>query len=411
MAWLITPRTSLLKVGQAPPSDPDRGAGSSPQTTEASDSIKDVQSPRWRGPAQLVWIERVLLLCLIAGFAVKGFIPAWRHLNSDFPNYYIVAHLYHAGYPLDRVYEWTWLQRQGDHLGIENGRVGFIPLTFPSAIAVWPWCTLPPLEAKHWWLGANLVFLVLIAGLLTRITKLGWERVLLLMFLAFMPLRSNFLLGQMHLLVLLLLTFAAWLYFRKLSFLSGLTIAMAAALKIYPALFLAYFVCKKQWRATIGLLVGLAGAAAASIYAFGTDACVLYVRQILPAALRGEDLDPYHTDWNSWTALLRRLFIAEPELNPTPVAHLPWLYALLHPLIHGVIFVAFLWAINMKKRDGDDEKIEWAAYVFLLLFLSSHLGTYHLVALMLTGVLIADYLVARKQWKTMVVAVSLYRSN
>lgn len=370
--------------------------------------------------ASQIWIERVLLLCLIAGFAVKGFVPAWQHLNSDFPNYYLVARLYHEGYSLDRIYDWTWLQRQKDHVGIEQGRVGFAPSTFPSALPVWPWCTLPPLQAKHWWLAANLLFLVLIGGLLTRMTKLGWVRVALLMFLMFIPLRSNFLMGQMHLLVLLLLTVGAWFYFRKQSFLSGLSLAIAAALKLYPALFLIYFLCKKQWRATAGLLVGLAGAAVASLCAFGTGACLLYVREILPAGLRGEYLDPYNTGWNTWTALLRRLFIAEPELNPSPVAHLPWLFALLHPLVHGFILVVFVWAISLKRRGGDEAdarlesatldraKLEWAAYVFLLMFLSSLVGTYHLVALILSGVLLTDYLVARKQWIMVGAAVILY---
>ena len=382
--------------------------------TEVQDSTGGTPESRSGRSRPLVWIELVLLVCLVVGFAVKGLVPAWQHLGSDFPNYYLVARLYHEGYPLDRIYEWTWLQRQKDHAGIEQGRVGFAPSTFPSALPVWLWCTLPPLQAKHWWLGANLAFLLLIGGLLTRMTKLGWVRVALLMFLMFIPLRSNFLLGQMHLLVLLLLTLAAWLYFGKRPFLSGLSLAIAAALKLYPALFLIYFLGKKQWRAAAGLLVGLVGAGVASIHAFGTDACVLYVREILPAGLRGEYLDPYNTGWNSWTALLRRLFIAEPELNPTPVAHIPWLYALLHPLVHGIILVAFVWAICLKRRDDDGDakleriKLEWAAYVFMLLFLSSLVGTYHLVALILSGALLTNYLVARKQWTMAGAAVIFY---
>src|SRR5579864_3946539 len=162
------------------------------------------------------------------------------------------------------------------------------------------------------------------------------------MFLAFIPLRNSFLFGQMHVLVLLLLTFASWLYFRKSFYFAGIILAIAAALKVYPALFLIFFICRKQWRAAAGLVVGLSGAAVISLYMFGRDACLLYVREVLPASLRGEMIDPYSTAWNSLTALLRRLFIAEPELNPTPVAHLPWLYALLQPLAQALIFIVFM---------------------------------------------------------------------
>jgi hypothetical protein len=356
----------------------------------------------------LAWAEHLLLLILVATFAVKGFTPAWRHLNSDFPNYYLIARLYRAGYPLERVYDWTWLQRQKDHQGIDQGLVSFIPSTLPSALAVAPWSSLPPLEAKHRWILLNLAFLPLIAFLFVRMTKLGWERVALLMFLAFIPLRNNFLFGQMHLVVLFLLTLAAWLFFRDSRLLSGISLAMAAALKIFPALFLIYFAWKRQWRAAIGLAVGLIGVALISIYLFGMDACLLYVRQVLPAGLRGETLDPYNPAWNSWTALLRRLFIAEPELNPSPVAHLPWLYALLQPLLHTFVFVVFMWAIGSEERNDERAKLEWASFVFLLLFLSSQPGSYHFVALILTAVLTVDYFLARKRTVEAGVAVAIY---
>jgi hypothetical protein len=343
------------------------------------------------------WSESAFLVILILVFVAKGFIPAWRHLNSDFPNYYLIARLYRKGYPLERVYEWIWLQRQKDHQGIDRPLVSFIPSTLPSALMVLPWSSLPPLQSKRWWLLANLAFLLLTAVLLAAVTKLPPKRIALLMLLAVVPLRDSFLYGQMHILVLLLLTFAAYLYFKDSFFLSGIVLAIAATLKIYPALFLIFFVFKKQWRAAVGLIVGLSSAAMISLYLFGRNACLLYGQEILPRGLRGETLDPYNVGWNSLTALLRRLFIAEPELNPTPVVHAPSLYAFLHPLVHGFIFVTFMLAIGSKTKESGRIKMEWATYLFLLLLLSSQPGPYHFVALILAAVLVIDYLVAHQQ--------------
>ena len=343
------------------------------------------------------WSERALLVVLILIFVVTGFIPAWRHLNSDFPNYYLIARLYREGYPLERVYEWTWLQRQKDHKGIDQPLVSFIPSTLPSALVVLPLSSLTPLRAKRWWVVINLAFLVLIARLLRSITALSLSRTVLLMFLAIVPLRDSFLYGQMHILVLLFLTLAACLYFKDYFFSSGIVLAIAAAMKIYPALFLIFLVFKKQWRAAIGLVVGLASAAALSLYLFGENACLAFVQEVLPRGLRGETIDPYSVAWNSLSALLRRLFIAEPELNPAPVVHAPALYAFLHPLIHGLIFVAFMWVIGSKNEEGGRRKLEWAAYLFMLLLLSSQPGPYHFVALILMAVLFIDYLVADQQ--------------
>ena len=83
------------------------------------------------------WAESLLLLVLVSAFAWKAFIPAWRSLNSDFPNYYLAARLYRQGYPIERVYDWVWFQRQKDHAGVERPHVSFDPNP--------PTCVLPVL--------------------------------------------------------------------------------------------------------------------------------------------------------------------------------------------------------------------------------------------------------------------------
>jgi hypothetical protein len=306
------------------------------------------------------------------------------------------------------VYEWTWLQRQKDYAGIDQGLVTFVPLTLPSALVVAPLASLPALQAKRCWLGANLVFLLVTAGLLTRISHLNWRQVGLLMFLAFVPLRSNFMLGQMHVLILLLFTLALWLYLRGCPFASGMVLAVAASLKLYPALFLLVFLLKRQGRAAIGLAVGILSTAALSVYLFGRTACEVYVREILPAALRAETVDPYHVSWGSLTTLLRRLLIAEPELNPAPLSHLPWLYALLQPAIHVVIFVVFLLAIGTYEGDQRRIKRDWAMYIFLLLFVSSQPAGYHFVVLILVAVLVIDEMMSEQRRRLARLCLALY---
>lgn len=399
-------RTQALKIVEELSPRNDAFPEPSPENVlKAAGSNRHVRT-RVRRSEQ--WIERLALAVLVVGFVVKAFIPAWTHLNSDFPNYYLVARLYRAGYPLERVYDWIWLQRQNDHLGIQHGLVSFIPSTIPSALAVAPWCSLPPLAAKHRWLMLNVVLVLFTGFLLCRITKLRWEHIAMVIFLAWIPLRNSFLFGQMHLLVLFLLTLAIWLFIGRFRFLAGITLAVAATLKIYPVLFLIYFAWKRQWRAAAGLVLGVMGAAVASICFFGKDVCRLYLDKVLPAGLRGESLDPYNPAWNSWTALLRRLFIAEPELNPSPVAHLPWLYALLHPLIHAFVLIMFLWAIGSQRSDAERTKLEWAAFLFVLLFLSSQPGSYHFVALILTAALVLEYLLSYESWPRIAFVAAVY---
>lgn len=359
-------------------------------------------------PRARAWVERALLAILLVGFIVEAAIPAWNHLNSDFRNYYLVARLYHQGYPLERVYEWVWLQRQWDHISDEHGLVSYQPLTLLSALPVAPLSNFAPLTAKRWWLLLNVVFLGLTALLLIRCTSLGWIRVLLVMFLAFFPLRSNFVYGQMHVLLLLVLTIGTVLYLKNQYFWSGILLAIGAALKIYPALFLLFFVIKRRWSALAGLGAGLGASILLSISLFGMDACRTYAQEILPWAMRSQIINPYNVGWGSLNALLMRLFIAEPELNPSPVAHLPWLYALLYSLLASATVAAFVHATGFGRSDRTREELEWANWFLLLLLVSSQPAPYHFVVLILPAVLFMDYLTKRGETTKAAIFVLFY---
>jgi hypothetical protein len=353
-------------------------------------------------------VEYLLLLALVAVFLGRGFLPAWTSLNTDFPDYYLVARLYHQGYPLEQVYDWTWIQRQKDHAGIDSPIVAFALLTPFSLLPVLPFSSLPPLAAKHCWLLVNLALLALTGWLLCRMTGLGLRRVAILTFLAIIPLRTNFLYGQEYVLLLFLLTLAAWVYLKRWPVTSGLILAVAGALKIYPALFVFLFARKRQWRAVIGLGVGSLGLWLLSIVLFGFETIRIYLVEVLPWPLRGEGQDPYNVAWNSLTALLHRLFIAEPELNPHPMVHLPTAYAFLQPICQGLIFVPFLWLMGSSRGEDSREKLDWGCYVALLLILSTNPASYDFIGLILTAGLVADYLLNADRRREAAAVMVLY---
>jgi len=352
---------------------------------------------RWNSASCL---EYLLLLALVGAFLWRGFVPAWKSLNTDFPDYYLAARLYHQGYPLQQVYDWTWIQRQKDHAGIDRPIVAFALLTPFSLLPVLPFASQPPLAAKHIWLLVNLVLLLLTLWFLCRMTTLGARRVAILTFLAIIPLCTNFLYGQEYVLLLFLFTLAAWAYLADRPTISGTILAVGGALKIYPALFVFFFVRKKQWRAAFALCVGSLALWLLSIGLFGFETVRIYLVEVLPWPLRGEGQDPYSVSWNSLTALLHRLFIAEPELNPHPLAHLPVAYAFLQPICQGLIFVPLLGLMSASRAEVGREKLDWGCYVALLLMLSTNPASYDFIGLVLAGPLVVDYLSdASRNWE------------
>ena len=339
-------------------------------------------------------VEYLLLGFLLTLFVFRSFVPAWRSLNTDFRNYYVAARLYREKSSMLRVYDFTWFQRQKDHQGVQQCIVGYVPDTLLSALPIVPFAGLPPLSAKRWWLVINVVFLAFSALLLTQITQLGWRRVLIVIFLAVEPISTSFLNGQMHLLVFLLLAVAVWCSERNRPATSGMCVALAAGLKLYPALFLVFFIRKKQWRALAGTALGLLTLATLSIYLFGWDVHRVYLHEILPAIGRGENIDPYAAQWNSLSALLHRGFIAEPGLNPHPLVNVPYLYAIFQPLCQAVIFLPAVWLLVPGPLPRAHARLEWAMFIAMLMALSTGPTPYHLSVLILTAALGLDSLLA-----------------
>lgn len=353
-------------------------------------------------------LEIACCVILAALLLWKGILPGWHILNTDFPNYYLTARLFREGYPLDRIYDWIWLQRIKDHWGLDQPLVGFAGLTPFSALPVVPFSIFPAIVAKRLWILANVLFLFSSVELLNRTTSLGRRRIWLLALLAIFPLRTSFLLGQMHLLILLLLLAAFYFHRQQKPIACGICLAIAGSLKIYPLLFAGYFLCKREWRPALSILCATILLLGVGYLCFGTDTMNIYATQVLPRSLQGEVLDPYSVQSASGSALFHRLFIAEPTLNPVPWRDAPSLYAVLYPLWQLAVLVPLLAVLKIKNSSSQTNQLEWAAFVLVLLVLSPVPSSYHFVVMIFSIVVLMDVLLARQDYSIAAVVVALY---
>ena len=268
---------------------------------------------------------------------------------------------------------------------MRDGLVGFAPNPPLCALPALPLTAFSPLAAKRVWLLLNLGFLGSTFWLLHRITQLSWRRVILILLLCAAPLQGNFLGGQYYVLLLLLISGAYYASCLGHRFTSGLLLAVAAVLKLFPALFLVLFIWKRDWRSAAGLVVGAIGLTAVSVYVFGAEVHRAFVVEVLPQAFRGDWLAPYDLQRNSFITLWSHLFLVEPELNPRPLLSSPLLYAFAQAATTTVLILALLWACRRDKMKRP-AALEWAACVPMLLLLSSTTGISHPAVLVFTGV-------------------------
>jgi len=330
----------------------------------------------------IVVVEWTLLALMLIYFVLHTLPAAWKTLNTDFSNYYLTARLAREKSNTSRIYEWIWLQRQKDHHDIEQRIISLVPITPVSTLAIWPLTAMPPLLAKRSWLVLNLALVVAIVVLLQSLTKLSFRRIVMVTVLS-VPLNKNFLYGQYYVLLLFVLTLGCWCYVRQKHFLSGFLIGLGFGLKIFPVLYLGYFLRKRDFKAFTGGVIGVAGTAIASITVFGWQANRVLANQVLPWTLRGEGLDPYNLSSASIATLLHRLFIYEPQWNSNPAIHAPWLFAVLLPLAQTLLFAPSLLLAKPDDSSLRQLHLEWSAVLLGSLAISTLPAGYHFTLLIL----------------------------
>jgi hypothetical protein len=349
-----------------------------------------------RDPPNHRWfpiVEWLLLVGLLAIFTGHSLLPAWRSLNSEFPNYYLAASLFRERIPLDRIYEWTWFQRQNDHLGVRDGLVSFAPNPPTLILSLVPFTTLKPLAAKRVWLVLNLMFLLASLWMLRQVTSLNWRRLSLISLLCVLPLHIDFLFGRHYVLILMLICGAYYASSLDRQRTSGAILGAAAAMKLFPALFVMLFIWKRNWRAVIGVVLSATAITILSLLMFGVEVHRIFLHEVLSQAPRGDWLGPYALSQNSFITLWSHLFLIEPELNPHPWINSSTLYALAHAAT--VIFLVFSFLLSFRGAErAHSARLQWAALVPLLLLLSTTSGADYSCLLIFTAIVGFDALVA-----------------
>ena len=329
------------------------------------------------------WLAVLTFLFFLAT-AVRG---GWKHLNTDFPNYYTAATLVRQRQPLHNYYDWTWFERQMHYAGVEHQLGAYTPQTPLTMLPLVGLTGLAPIRAKQVWLLCNLGFLALTVWLLSRMTRFRVEQIWLLAFCGYFSLRTNFLYGQYYVFLLLLLTLAFYSLHRGKQPLSGALAGLAFGLKLYGGPFLLYYMAKRKWKAVFGMVAAIACLGAVAIVLFGWSDIVYYATQILPRSLEGGSIDPYAPGVPTYSTMLRHLFMREPELNPRPLLESPWTFFFLRSLATLAVIIFLVLGVALKPST---DRRDFAWFVIAVVLLSTSTASYTFVILLLPLVLLLD---------------------
>ncbi|HLF28104.1 MAG TPA: glycosyltransferase family 87 protein [Anaerolineae bacterium] len=311
-------------------------------------------------------------------FLAQTVVPAAGQLTHGFSAYYTAGRVVLAGEPGARLYDEAWFADRVTELSGGQARDIFLATPPASAVLWLPLALLPIEAARIVWTWLNVALLALALGLIAHELRVGWQSIgfvgLAALFTLAAPVREQFQLGQMYVLLLWLHTIGWRAFIHERDRVAGIMLGLALALKFsgWPIglVLLAY----RRWRA--------AGWAAVTVFAVvlftlpfvGWEAWRECLFVEVPAVVRSAyaPVPAYQTTTGFW----QHLFRYDPLTNPGPIADiLPVAIALTL-----LTTVAAVWAV-LKWRDS--ASASFAAAVALTELLSPAAEQYHYVLLLL----------------------------
>ena len=203
-----------------------------------------------------------------------------------------------------------------------------------SVVVALPFSRLDYPQATLAWNLASLLALVISLWLIARAERLRceWWVVFPVVTLALLcdPLQQQVNQGQLNLLLLLLLTLT-WTADRSgRSRWAGVFLGLASAIKLFPALFFAYYVLRRRWPVVTTGALTLILATAVTLAVLGLDAYRSYAYEVMP------EVNAFSNWWANvslngfWT-----MWFDSGAVSPLPDSTLPAVLAPFDPIARG----------------------------------------------------------------------------
>jgi len=335
-----------------------------------------------------------ILVCALVFYVVdKGVLPAFRTIDSDFPNYYVAAKIIREGNDPARLYDDGWFQQQIHASGIRQlGK--FSPFPPATALVLLPLTGFSPLTALRIVTVLNLLMVAAAILLLARCCAFTLLESSAFVLLSGIGLVNCIRFGQLYIAVSLLMVLGFFLLERRQEAWAGACLALPVPFKYFPAVYLAYFGMKGKWKILLASAAVVLGIFGISVAFMGWQVHAQFFRSILPRHLQSDlsPADPFSVAFQSWDSLLRRLFVYDAARNPHPVVHAWGFYLALKAAIILCTTAAAGQGMRWAERNGNSggQRLSIALLGIWGLLIAPATATYHFILLWLpVGCLLA----------------------
>lgn len=221
-----------------------------------------------------------LLPALLVFHIWFGFIPGWKKITSDFPNYLVASKMLVDQKSMVDLYNKTNFQKQIDNYGFKVHGL-FIMYPPATAFVMLPLVTFSPLTAKRIWLIFNTILLFVIGFFISGIYSLSPVYSLSILLLNGFNLTNDLMLGQVYVLMLLLFLSGLLAHQKGKEVHAGILWGLLAAIKYFPLLLIPLLLLNRNFKTTFILLFTFAIFQFLSIVVLGVDTYQQYMIQVM----------------------------------------------------------------------------------------------------------------------------------
>lgn len=329
-----------------------------------------------------------------------------RDASIDFYSYYIGAVAIHEGKP---IYAFETYEGIVESVGIRHAGLYLYPPTL--AILIQPALLVSPYVGALIWLALNVGIFIAAVGLLLRKSNIQDQRLrasLLLLPVIFTPTIMSLYLGQVNVLVFVLITVAYLTFVDKRPHISGVLLAVAAWIKLWPVILIAYFVWKREWKVVAAAILGLLLVGLLTFAFIGPEQTISFFTERLPEISQGTQPDLDHLN-QSIPGTFAKMFAPSSDYV-TPLVQSPSMaqqgsrIASLLLIITTIVFCS--WPIALKDRE--QFSTEFTLVVVAAMLITGRLFESNLILLLPAYFFIAEQVQQEQManWKSFVLPIA-----
>lgn len=311
-------------------------------------------------------LQNNLVVCLLITLGTAYIIySALQKPIGDFGNYYYAAQFMVQGKWGLWIYDSAAFNLAIYNCGQRDFFLSYTAVPPLTTVLFLPFTVFNVITAKLVWNVINVGLLVVTLYSMQQFFLLKPKLILGSLLLFFMALLNNINQGQGYFLLLFLIWFGYKAHSNNNKWLAALLWAFAFHLKIIPGLLALIYVCNKDVKGLFYYVTAVVVLLLVSLPAVTMPVWINYITNILPQLQQGYINNPFALSYQSVDVLLRKLFVFDELLNPTPWHHNTNAFTYLSNAFK--LFIVLVTAVYLIRNNNHKKQIGLIAIAMLLI--------------------------------------------